>query len=119
MKKILYIDDARSLRTLVGEVLRKDYDVTFAANGQEGLDALEESSFDVILSDINMPVMNGLDFLQKARQHPNSKFTPILMLTTEASTEMKEKGREYGATGWIVKPFEPNKLIDAIERVSS
>ena len=118
MKKILYVDDARSLRKLVDQVLKNDYDVTFAENGQEGMHAIEQQKFDVILSDINMPIMNGLEFLEKLRQHPNSKYTPTLMLTTEASQQMKDEGRRLGATGWIVKPFDPAKLISAIERVS-
>ncbi len=118
MKKILYVDDARSLRKLVKQVLQANYDLTFAENGQEGLQAVKQQKFDVILSDINMPIMTGLEFLEKLRQHPNGKYTPTLMLTTEASQEMKDKGRRLGATGWIVKPFDPSKLINAIERVT-
>ncbi len=118
MKKILYVDDARSLRKLVKQVLHTTYDLTFAENGQEALNAVDQQKFDVILSDINMPIMNGLEFLEKLRQHPNGKYTPTLMLTTEASPEMKEEGKRLGATGWIVKPFHPDKLIQAIERVS-
>ncbi len=118
MKKVLYVDDARSLRKLVNQVLREHYELTFAENGLEGLQAVEKQKFDVILSDINMPVMTGLEFLEKLRQHPNGKYTPTLMLTTEASEEMKAEGKRLGATGWIVKPFNPSKLISAIERVS-
>lgn len=118
MKKILYVDDARSLRKLVDQVLQEHYELTFAENGLEGLQAVEKQKFDVILSDINMPVMTGLEFLEKLRQHPNGKYTPTLMLTTEASEEMKAEGKRLGATGWIVKPFNPTKLISAIERVS-
>ncbi|NPA71494.1 MAG: response regulator, partial [Gammaproteobacteria bacterium] len=85
--------------------------------GQEGLNALEGNQFDVIISDVNMPVMGGLEFLKNLRQRPETKFTPVLMLTTEASQELKSQGKALGATGWIVKPFEPNKLKSIIERV--
>lgn len=118
MKKVLYVDDARSLRKLVDQVLQSKYDLTFAENGAEGLKAIEQQKFDVILSDINMPIMTGLEFLEKLRQHPNGKYTPTLMLTTEASKEMKDEGKRLGATGWIVKPFDPAKLVNAIERVT-
>lgn len=118
MKTVLYVDDARSLRKLVNQVLQTSYKLTFAENGLEGLQAVKQQKFDVILSDVNMPVMTGLEFLEKLRQHPNGKYTPTLMLTTEASQEMKDEGRKLGATGWIVKPFDPTKLINAIERVT-
>lgn len=116
MKKILYVDDANSMRRLVDLVLEKNYQVTLAANGQEGMDAIDQQTFDVIISDINMPLMDGLEFLQQLRQHPNSRFTPVLMLTTEASRELKEKGKQLGVTGWITKPFDPEKLGAVIER---
>jgi len=117
MKKILYVDDANSMRKLVSLVLSETYDLTLATNGQEGYEAIEKTKFDVIISDINMPVMTGLELLEKLRQHPNSKFTPVLMLTTEASAELKAEGKRLGATGWIVKPFDPEKLGGIIERV--
>lgn len=116
MKKILYVDDARSMRKLVELVLSKHYAVTTAENGQEGLEALNKETFDVIISDVNMPVMSGLEFLKHLRNQPECKFVPVLMLTTEASDELKEQGRQFGATGWIVKPFDPEKLIKILER---
>lgn len=118
MKKILYVDDAKSMRRLVEMVLSKFYDITLATDGLEGLKALAKQDYDVIVSDINMPNMNGLDFLQTLRENPDHRYTPVLMMTTEADEEMKAKGKELGATGWITKPFDPEKLIKVLERVS-
>lgn len=117
MHKILYIDDASSMRKLVKMVLGKDFDLTLAENGQEALSLINEKQFDIILSDVNMPVMDGLTFLTEARKLENYKFTPILMMTTEASAEMKAKGKAGGATGWLVKPFDPQKLPDIIQKL--
>ena len=117
MKKILYVDDAHSLRQLVDMVLSKHYELSLAENGAVGLDMAKQSHFDLIISDINMPVMNGFELLEALRKQDEYKFTPILMLTTEASAEMKEQGKQSGATGWLIKPFDPEKLLKVIERV--
>lgn len=117
MRKILYVDDALSLRQLVEMVLSKEYQVTCGENGEQGLELAKTGSYDLILSDINMPKMNGFELLENLRQTDAYKFIPILMMTTEASQEMKDKGKELGATGWIIKPFDPDKLIKVIERV--
>ncbi|WP_024851005.1 response regulator [Hydrogenovibrio kuenenii] len=117
MNKILYVDDAPSMRKLVEMVLSPEFDITLASNGQEGLDAAQQSQYDVIISDINMPVMNGLEFLENVRAIENYKFIPVLMMTTEASREMKDQGKKLGATGWIVKPFDPAKLPAIIRKV--
>lgn len=119
MKRILYADDASSMRKLVGLVLSANYHLTIVENGAEALEKAKAEKFDLVISDINMPVMNGLEFLEQFRKLPNHGFTPILMMTTEASAEMKQKGRELGATGWIVKPFDPQKLPHLIERACS
>lgn len=117
MNKILYVDDAPSMRKLVEMVLSSEFDLTLASNGQEALEATKKAQFDVIISDINMPVMNGLEFLEKVRSEEQYKFTPVLMMTTEASREMKDQGKKLGATGWIVKPFDPAKLPAIIRKV--
>lgn len=117
MNKILYVDDAPSMRKLVEMVLSAEFDITLASNGQEALDAAQQSQYDVIISDINMPIMNGLEFLENVRAIENYKFIPVLMMTTEASREMKDQGKKLGATGWIVKPFDPAKLPAIIRKV--
>ncbi len=117
MNKILYIDDAPSMRKLVEMVLGSQFDLTLCEDGAQALEAIRKEKFEVIISDVNMPVMNGLDFLALARKEPNYKFTPILMMTTEASREMKDRGKALGATGWIVKPFDPAKLASIINKV--
>lgn len=117
MVKILYIDDASSMRKLVKMVLGSKFDLTMCEDGQQGLEAIQKEKFDLIISDINMPVMNGLEFLENARKEAEYKFTPILMMTTEASQEMKVQGKKLGATGWIVKPFDPAKLPKIINKL--
>lgn len=117
MNKILYVDDAPSMRKLVKMVLGSEFEVTLASNGQEALDASLEMQFDAVISDINMPIMDGLTFLGHFRSDEKHKFTPVLMMTTEASREMKDKGKELGATGWIVKPFDPAKLPSILHKL--
>ena len=117
MHNILYVDDAHSLRQLVEMVLSKNYMVTCAEDGQQGLELANSNHYDLIISDINMPKMNGFELLEALRSSERYKFTPILMMTTEASQEMKDKGKALGATGWIIKPFDPDKLLKVIERV--
>jgi two-component system chemotaxis response regulator CheY len=117
MKKILYVDDANSLRQLVEMVLGKDYALQIAENGALGLQKAKAEQFDLVISDVNMPVMNGFEMLAEIRSLENYKYTPVLMLTTEASVEMKEQGKSLGATGWIIKPFDPDKLRKLVERV--
>lgn len=114
---LLYIDDAASMRKVLSLVLDKAFSITLADNGQAGLDALDQQGFDVIISDINMPVMDGLTFLEKARNHPNARFTPILMMTTETNKALKAEGKRLGATGWLVKPFDPKTLPDLLHRL--
>jgi two-component system, chemotaxis family, chemotaxis protein CheY len=118
-RKALIIDDSRSMRQMVGMTLKSaGFQVIEGEDGQKGVDALiAEGKVDIIITDLNMPVMDGFEFIRKARAMSGSKFTPILMLTTESSDERKAEGRAAGATGWIVKPFRPEQLIAVVQKV--
>jgi two-component system chemotaxis response regulator CheY len=117
-KSILAVDDSTSMRQMVAFTLKgAGYQVTEAADGQQALDIAKTKGFDLVLSDVNMPVMDGIALIKHLRTLPNYKFTPILMLTTEAGTSKKMEGKSAGATGWIVKPFNPDQLLNTVKRV--
>src|SRR3954451_20257137 len=106
MAKVLTVDDSVSLRKLVANTLAAaGHQVVEASNGAEGLDAIKGNTFNLIISDINMPVMDGLTFIKNVRTNPGYKFTPILVVTTEIDPAKKKIAKESGATGWLVKPF--------------
>lgn len=88
-----------------------------AADGQAGLDKAKTSRFDAVVTDLNMPIMNGIDLVRNLRTLANYKYTPILLLTTESSMDKKSAGKEAGATGWLVKPFNPEKLLSTVAKV--
>jgi two-component system chemotaxis response regulator CheY len=118
MTKILVVDDSNSIRDMVSFTLKSaGYTTVEAKDGQEGLSAAQRSGFDLVISDVNMPNMDGIELCQSLRRLPAFKFIPILMLTTESSTDMKMRGKAAGATGWLVKPFNPEKLLATIKRV--
>ena len=117
-KKILTVDDSASIRQMVSFTLKSaGYDMTEAVDGQAGLTAAQSARFDLILTDQNMPNMDGLSLIRALRQQPAYSSTPILMLTTESTEQMKTMGRAAGATGWLVKPFDPQKLLDVVKRL--
>ncbi len=117
-KTALTIDDSKTMRDMVSFTLKNaGYDVVEAENGQLGLDKITGASFDVIITDVNMPVMDGITFTREARKRAEAKTTPILILTTESGADIKNEGRSAGATGWIVKPFNPEKLLQVVEKV--
>ena len=93
------------------------FDVTEACNGDEALKVAQQGEYDLVISDVNMPIMDGLTLIRHLRTLPNYKFTPLLMLTTESGTEKKQEGRSAGATGWIVKPFNPDQLLATVRKV--
>ena len=117
-KKILAVDDSGSLRQMLSFTLRSGgYQVVDAIDGVDGLKKAQASPFDLVLTDQNMPNMDGLTLIKRLRAEPAYRSVPILMLTTESSAEMKAKGREAGANGWMVKPFDPNKLLEVVAKV--
>jgi len=114
----LVVDDSDIMRQMVAFTLREaQFAVAEAANGRQALEKLDSSSFDLVITDLNMPVMDGINFIRQARSRPTSRYVPILMLTTESQNEKKMEGKSAGATGWIVKPFDPAKLLMVIQRV--
>lgn len=118
MTKILVVDDSNSIRDMVSFTLKSaGYATVEARDGQYGLAAAQREKFDLVISDVNMPNMDGIALCQALRQLADFKFIPILMLTTESSSEMKMRGKAAGATGWLVKPFNPEKLLATIKRV--
>ncbi len=118
MTKILAVDDSPSLRQMVTFTLKgAGHQVSEAADGVEALGIAKGQDFDLVITDINMPNMDGLQLIRELRNLPNFKFTPILCLTTESSDDKKRQGKEAGATGWIVKPFSPEKLLATMSRV--
>ena len=117
-KKILLVDDSASIRQVAGIALRRaGYETVEAANGKEALGLLDGNKLNLIISDVNMPVMNGIEFLKAVKQHPTSKFTPVVMLTTEAGDDLKAQGKAAGAKAWIVKPVQPQTLLDAVSKL--
>ncbi|MCJ8314336.1 MAG: response regulator [Saccharospirillaceae bacterium] len=118
MSSILAVDDSASMRQMVSFTLKgAGFDVTEANDGQQALDIAKTRSFDLVLSDVNMPVMDGITLVKNLRNLGDYKFTPILMLTTESAGDKKGEGKAAGATGWIVKPFNPDQLLKTIKRV--
>ena len=117
-KSILAVDDSASIRQMVAFTLKSSgYDVVEAVDGMDGLEKAKARSFDLILTDQNMPRMDGLTLIKSLRALAQYKTVPVLMLTTESSDAMKVQGKAAGATGWLVKPFDPQKLIKVVKKV--
>jgi two-component system chemotaxis response regulator CheY len=117
---ILTVDDSRTMRDMLRMALAEaGFNVLQAVDGVDGLEVLQRSSPDVIVTDINMPKMDGFGLIEAVRQDSRYRKVPILVLTTESDSAKKLRAKEAGATGWIVKPFEPTKLIAAIRRVAA
>jgi two-component system chemotaxis response regulator CheY len=118
-KTILTVDDSASIRQMVAMTLKSaGHLVVEAGNGAEGYDKATANAIDAVITDLNMPVMNGIEFIRKYRQHPSSKGVPIILLTTESDEELKRQAKEAGATGWIVKPFKQDQLLAVVKKVT-
>ncbi len=118
MQSILAVDDSASMRQMVAFTLKgAGYNVIEAADGQEAFDKARGQRIDLVLTDQNMPRMDGVTLTRQLRTLPAFAETPILILTTESSSDMKAKGKAAGATGWLVKPFDPERLLDVIKKV--
>ena len=117
-KTILIVDDSVSFRQVVSLALSgAGYDVIQACDGKDALSKLDGRKLNLIVSDVNMPVMDGLSFVRAAKQLPAYKFTPIIMLTTEAGEDKKAEGKAAGVRAWVVKPFQPPVLLDAVSKL--
>ena len=117
-KTIMTVDDSASVRLMVNFTLRElGYEILEAENGKEALKKLEKKKIHMMITDINMPEMDGISLVKKMRANPDYKFIPIIMLTTESQIEKKNEGKKAGATGWIVKPFKPDQLVAVVKRV--
>lgn len=118
-KTILTVDDSASIRQMVSMTLSAaGYRVVEAGDGAEGYSKATATPVDAVITDLNMPVMNGLEFIRKFRTHPASKGVPIILLTTESNEELKRQAKEAGAIGWIVKPFKQDQLLAVIKKVA-
>jgi len=118
MALILTVDDSKVIRDLVAAVLIENgHEVVTANDGIEGLDASRNQQFDMILSDINMPNMTGISMVSKVRRLAGYEYVPIVMLTTESSDFKKSKAKNMGATGWLQKPFDPERLMKAVNKL--
>ena len=117
-KTILVVDDSASMRRVVGITLKgAGYDVIEGYDGQDALSKLTGQKVHLIISDVNMPVMDGITFLKSVKQMPAYKFTPVIMLTTESEDAKKREGQAAGARAWVVKPFQPEQLLGAVQRL--
>lgn len=118
MAIILVVDDSASMRQMICTILMgAGYDVVEALEGRDALNKAIVRKFDLVITDLNMPLMNGIDLTRELRTLPDYKYTPILLLTTESTADVKKQGKTVGATGWLVKPFNPQQLLATMRKV--
>lgn len=114
-KLILVVDDSASIRQVVSMTLKSaGYSVIEAVDGKDALEKLNGQKINLVISDVNMPNMDGISFVREMKQKPNYKFTPVIMLTTEGSEDKKKAGQAAGAKAWVVKPFKPEQMLQAV-----
>lgn len=119
MARILAVDDSRVIRDMVSAILiAEGHEVITADDGVDAMEKARGQDFDLVLSDINMPNMNGISLISKLRRLEGFEFVPIIMVTTEDSDYRKNKAKTFGATGWLVKPFTPERLINAVNKLT-
>ncbi|HEY7745032.1 MAG TPA: response regulator [Desulfuromonadales bacterium] len=117
-KKIMTVDDSPTIRQMLGMALKgAGYEVVEAENGKDALNKLETEKVSMLITDLNMPQMNGIDLIRSVRQSPGLRFLPIIMLTTETQEAKRQEGKAAGASGWIVKPFKPEQLLKVVQMV--
>lgn len=117
-KTIMTVDDSASVRQMVSFTLRQaGYEVVEAADGKDALGKINGTPFSMVITDLNMPNLDGIGLIKALRQKDSCKFIPIVLLTTESQTEKKQEGKNAGATGWIVKPFSPDQLLAVVKKV--
>jgi len=117
-KRVLAVDDSKTMRDMVSFTLKREgFEVVEAEDGVNAIEVSNNGTYDLVISDVNMPRMDGITLVGKLRENPNFRTTPILILTTEADQTKKAAGKAAGATGWIVKPFDPDQLVDVVRRV--
>jgi two-component system chemotaxis response regulator CheY len=119
MKRVLAVDDSRTLRDMLSDCLSSaGHEVITACDGAEVLKALREHLPDIVFTDLNMPVMNGLDFIAAARAEEAGRDLPLLLLTTETAADLKDRARQIGATGWLTKPFNAEQMLALIDQLA-
>ena len=117
-KTILIVDDSASLRQVVGIALKgAGYDVIEASDGRAALSKLDGTKINLVISDVNMPNMDGITFVREMKKLPAYRFTPVVMLTTESQDEKKREGQAAGAKAWVVKPFQPTQMLAAVAKL--
>lgn len=119
-KRILTVEDSKTIRQVLGKTLREaGYQVVEATNGEEGLHRMRDETFDLMITDLNMPRMDGITLVREVRRDLGRRFMPILMLTTETQEEQRLAGKAVGASGWLTKPFVPQQLLKVVWMVLS